>query len=103
MINLLPRENRLEAIVDPKLNGMYDSQGAEMLIQVALRCTQTSPELRPPMSEVVRKLRGEGLAENWEELQEVQVTHRLASEIDERRRTCLIKGAKSLYVLGAII
>ncbi|XP_078161377.1 LRR receptor kinase SERK2-like isoform X1 [Carex rostrata] len=101
VINLLPRENRLEAIVDLKLNGIYDSQGAEMLIQVALRCTQTSPELRPAMSEVVRKLRGEGLAENWE-LQEVHVTQRLAFEIDQRRRNCLIKGDKSLYVLDAI-
>ena len=91
MINLLPRENRLEAIVDPKLNSMYDSQGVEMLILVALRCTQTSPERRPTMSEVVRNLREEGLAENWEELQEVQVTHRLAFEIDQRRRNCLIK------------
>ncbi|KAF3337631.1 putative LRR receptor-like serine/threonine-protein kinase [Carex littledalei] len=102
VINLLPRENRLEAIIDPKLNGMYDSQGAEMLIQVALRCTQTSPERRPAMSEVVRKLQGEGLAESWEELQEVQVTHRLTFEIDQRRRNCLINGDESLYIPDAI-
>ncbi|XP_078172452.1 LRR receptor kinase SERK2-like isoform X3 [Carex rostrata] len=102
VIKLLPRENRLQAIIDPKLNGMYDDQGAEMLIQVALRCTQTSPERRPAMSEVVRRLQGEGLAENWEELQEVQVTHRMAFEIDQRRRNCLINGDVSLYVPDAI-
>lgn len=53
------------------------------------------------MSEVVRNLQEEGLAESWEELlQEVQVTHKLAFKIDQRRRNCLINDHESLYVPG---
>lgn len=45
----------------------------EQLIQVALLCTQGSPMERPKMSEVVRMLEGDGLAERWEEWQKVEV------------------------------
>uniref|UniRef100_A0A0A9A5D9 Uncharacterized protein n=1 Tax=Arundo donax TaxID=35708 RepID=A0A0A9A5D9_ARUDO len=47
-----------------------------MMIQIALLCTQASPEDWPSMSEVVRMLEGEGLAERWEEWQQVEVTRR---------------------------
>lgn len=98
----LHRENRLEAIIDPKLNGVYDSQGAEMLIQVALLCAQDSPESRPAMSEVVRMLEGEGLPERWEEMQEVRVAHRPTFEI-QLRRNCSVNGdPQSLFIPDAI-
>ncbi|XP_031264800.1 probable LRR receptor-like serine/threonine-protein kinase At5g10290 isoform X1 [Pistacia vera] len=67
---------RLDAIIDPNLNRSYNFQEVEIMIQVALLCTQRLPEARPGMSEVVRMLEGEGLAERWEEWQHVEVTHR---------------------------
>ncbi|KAJ1696235.1 hypothetical protein LUZ63_004747 [Rhynchospora breviuscula] len=97
----LRRENRLHAIIDPKLNGMYDSQDAEMLVHVALLCTQPSPDRRPAMSDVVHMLEGECLAEKWVELQEVQVTNRPTFEIYYLRRNCL-KDGESLYMQEAI-
>lgn len=62
-------------IVDPDMTE-YDVQEVEQMIQVALLCTQGSPEDRPSMDEVVRMLSGEGLAERWEEWQQVEVIRR---------------------------
>lgn len=58
---------KLGAIVDKNLDGDYINEEVEMMIQVALLRTQSSPEDRPVMSEVARMLEGEGLAERWEE------------------------------------
>uniref|UniRef100_A0A1U8AIV3 non-specific serine/threonine protein kinase n=1 Tax=Nelumbo nucifera TaxID=4432 RepID=A0A1U8AIV3_NELNU len=84
-VKKLEREKRLDAIVDRNLNRNYNSQEVEMMIQVALLCTQSSPEDRPTMSEVVRMLEGEGLAERWEEWQQVEVTRRQEYERLQRR------------------
>ncbi|KAJ8453196.1 hypothetical protein Cgig2_008080 [Carnegiea gigantea] len=86
-VKKLEREKRLDSIVDKNLNGNYDVQGMEMIIQVALLCTQASPEDRPAMSEVVRMLEGEGLAERWEEWQHVEVTRRQEHERLHQRFT----------------
>ncbi|XP_019172203.1 PREDICTED: probable LRR receptor-like serine/threonine-protein kinase At5g10290 [Ipomoea nil] len=75
-VKKLQREKKLGAIIDRNLNENYDIQEVEMMIQVALLCTQASPEDRPTMSMVVRMLEGEGLAERWEEWQNVEVTRR---------------------------
>ncbi|PSS36686.1 LRR receptor-like serine/threonine-protein kinase [Actinidia chinensis var. chinensis] len=75
-VKKLERETRLYAIVDQNLNENYNMIEVEMMIRIALLCTQSSPEERPVMSEVVRMLEGEGLAERWEEWQNVEVTHR---------------------------
>ncbi|KAJ8765761.1 hypothetical protein K2173_014883 [Erythroxylum novogranatense] len=84
-VKKLEREKRLDAIVDRNLNKNYDIQDVEMMIQVALLCTQASPEDRPAMSDVVRMLEGEGLAERWEEWQNVEVTRRQEYERLQRR------------------
>jgi brassinosteroid insensitive 1-associated receptor kinase 1 len=59
----------LETLVDAELKGNYDDDEVEQLFQVALLCTQGSPMERPKMSEVVRMLEGDGLAEKWEQWQ----------------------------------
>ena len=63
-------------LVDPDLKSNYETHEVEQLIQVALLCTQSSPMDRPKMSEVVRMLEGDGLAERWEEWQQVEVIRR---------------------------
>lgn len=98
-VKKLQREKRLDAIVDRNLNNDYDSQEVEMMIQVALLCTQASPEDRPTMSEVVRMLEGEGLAERWEEWKQVEVTRRQEYERMQRRFDW---GEDSLYNQDAI-
>ncbi|BAT73399.1 LRR receptor-like serine/threonine-protein [Vigna angularis] len=84
-VKKLEREKRLDAIVDRNLNKNYNLLEVEMMIQVALLCTQATPEDRPPMSEVVRMLEGEGLAERWEEWQHVEVNRRQEYERLQRR------------------
>ncbi|XP_065873609.1 probable LRR receptor-like serine/threonine-protein kinase At5g10290 [Euphorbia lathyris] len=84
-VKKLEREKRLDAIVDRNLGRNYNIQEVEMVIKVALLCTQASPEDRPLMSEVVRMLEGEGLAERWEEWQHVEVTRRQEYERLQRR------------------
>ncbi|KAL3838681.1 hypothetical protein ACJIZ3_023272 [Penstemon smallii] len=59
-------EKKLEILVDPDLRGNYIDEEVEQLILLALLCTQGSPTERPKMSEVVRMLEGDGLAERWE-------------------------------------
>ncbi|TVU32553.1 hypothetical protein EJB05_24284 [Eragrostis curvula] len=84
-VKKLQREGELSSIVDSNLNQNYDADELEMMIQIALLCTQASPEDRPSMSEVVRMLEGEGLAERWEEWQQVEVTRRHDYERMHRR------------------
>nr|AMM42810.1 LRR-RLK [Vernicia fordii] len=98
-VKKLEREKRLDAIVDRNLNKNYNILEVEMMIQVALLCTQASPEDRPAMSDVVRMLEGEGLAERWEEWQHVEVTRRQEYERLQRRFDW---GEDSLYNQDAI-
>ncbi|MBA0742169.1 hypothetical protein Gogos_015252 [Gossypium gossypioides] len=95
----LEREKMLDAIVDRNLNKNYIMQEVEAMIQVALLCTQSSPEDRPAMSEVVRMLEGEGLAERWEEWQHVEVMRRQEYERMQRRFEW---GEDSMYNQDAI-
>ncbi|PSS02827.1 BRASSINOSTEROID INSENSITIVE 1-associated receptor kinase [Actinidia chinensis var. chinensis] len=69
----LLKEKKLEALVDADLQGHYIDEEVEQLIQVALLCTQGTPTERPKMSEVVRMLEGDGLAERWEEWQKEEI------------------------------
>ncbi|PIN09931.1 Serine/threonine protein kinase [Handroanthus impetiginosus] len=98
-VKKLQREKRLDAIVDRNLSRNYNIEEVEMMIQVALLCTQSSPEDRPAMSEVVRMLEGEGLAERWEEWQHVEVTRRQEYERLQKR---FAWGEDSIYNQDAI-
>ncbi|KAK9052852.1 hypothetical protein SSX86_029482 [Deinandra increscens subsp. villosa] len=70
-IKKLLREMRIGDIVDPNLR-VYDAKEVETMIQVALLCTQGSPEDRPKMGQVMHMLGGHGLAERWAEWEQVQ-------------------------------
>ncbi|XP_022898092.1 BRASSINOSTEROID INSENSITIVE 1-associated receptor kinase 1-like [Olea europaea var. sylvestris] len=69
----LLKQKKLETLVDADLQGNYIEDEVEQLIQVALLCTQSSPMERPKMSDVVRMLEGDGLAERWEEWQKEEM------------------------------
>eukprot|EP01018_Ginkgo_biloba_P038174 Gb_36534 [translate_table: standard] len=83
----LLRERRLDMLVDPDLKNNYVEAEVEQLIQVALLCTQGSPMDRPKMSEVVRMLEGDGLAERWEEWQKVEVVRSQEVELVPHRNS----------------
>ncbi|KAF4351201.1 hypothetical protein G4B88_023212 [Cannabis sativa] len=69
----LLKDRKLETLVDADLQGNYVDEEVEQLIQVALLCTQGTAGERPKMSEVVRMLEGDGLAERWEEWQKEEM------------------------------
>ncbi|KAM0920797.1 hypothetical protein ACQ4PT_007278 [Festuca glaucescens] len=60
------RERMLHLLVDQDLGPCYDAIEVAEVVQVALLCTQFQPSHRPRMSEVVRMLEGDGLADKWE-------------------------------------
>lgn len=70
------QEKKLEMLVDKDLGNNYDVIELEEIVRVALLCTQYVPRHRPKMSEVVRMLEGDGVAEKWEASQRVQVTEK---------------------------
>uniref|UniRef100_A0ACD5Y726 Uncharacterized protein n=1 Tax=Avena sativa TaxID=4498 RepID=A0ACD5Y726_AVESA len=60
------QEKMFDLLVDQDLCPHYDRIEVAEMVQVALLCTQFQPSHRPRMSEVVRMLEGDGLAEKWE-------------------------------------
>lgn len=58
-------EKKVEVLVDRELGNNYDRIEVGEMVQVALLCTRYLPAHRPKMSEVVRMLEGDGLAEKW--------------------------------------
>lgn len=98
-VKKLEREKQLDAIVDRNLSRNYEEQEVKTMIQVALLCTQAAPEERPTMSEVVRMLEGEGLAERWDEWQQVEVNRR---QEFERLQSRFDWGGDSVHNLEAI-
>ncbi|KAL5725606.1 histidine kinase osmosensor [Ranunculus cassubicifolius] len=67
-------EKKLDLLVDKDLKCNYDHIELEEIVQVALLCTQYLPAQRPKMSEVIRMLEGDGLAERWEASQRTEAT-----------------------------
>ncbi|THG03150.1 hypothetical protein TEA_001717 [Camellia sinensis var. sinensis] len=64
-VRKVQQEKKIELLVDRELGSNYDRIEVGEMLQVALLCTQYLPAHRPKMSEVVRMLEGEGLAEKW--------------------------------------
>uniref|UniRef100_A0ACD5US28 Uncharacterized protein n=1 Tax=Avena sativa TaxID=4498 RepID=A0ACD5US28_AVESA len=91
----LLKEKKIEMLLDPDLQGVYAEQEVEGLIQVALLCTQGSSMERPKMSEVVRMLEGDGLAERWEEWQKVEVV-RQEAELAPRHNDWIVDSTDNL-------
>ena len=58
--------------MDKDLKNDYDNVELEEMVQVALLCTVFNPSNRPKMSEVLRMLEGDGLAEKWEASQTIE-------------------------------
>lgn len=89
----LLKEKKLETLVDGDLEGNYVDEEVEQLIQVALLCTQSSPTERPKMSEVVRMLEGDGLAERWEEWQKEEMFRQDYSYVHHPNTDWIIGGS----------
>ncbi|CAI0457417.1 unnamed protein product [Linum tenue] len=49
-------EGHVQAVVDPKLHGVFVEEQVRLLVQVALHCTHPDPSLRPPMKDVMDAL-----------------------------------------------
>ncbi|KAG8641710.1 protein NSP-INTERACTING KINASE 3 [Manihot esculenta] len=77
-VKKLHQEGKLNLLVDKDLRGNFDRIELEEMVQVALLCTQFNPSHRPKMSEVLKMLEGDGLAEKWEASQKIE-TPRLRS------------------------
>ncbi|PSS26878.1 Protein NSP-INTERACTING KINASE 3 like [Actinidia chinensis var. chinensis] len=78
-VKKLHQEGKLNLMVDKDLKGNFDRVELEEMVQVALLCTQFNPSHRPKMSEVLRMLEGDGLAEKWEASQNVETPKYLRS------------------------
>ncbi|OMO86377.1 reverse transcriptase [Corchorus capsularis] len=55
---VLQQKGNLMELVDPRLGTEYNEEEAMRMIKVALLCTNSSPALRPVMSEIVNMLEG---------------------------------------------
>ncbi|KAL0293050.1 UNVERIFIED_CONTAM: protein NSP-INTERACTING kinase [Sesamum angustifolium] len=71
-VKKLHQEGKLNLMVDKDLKNDFDRMELEEMVQVALLCTQFNPSHRPKMSEVLRMLEGDGLAEKWEQSQNIE-------------------------------
>ncbi|KAI6696865.1 hypothetical protein NL676_016984 [Syzygium grande] len=74
--------HRWDIPVDPDLQGAYDEEEIEKVIQLALVCTQFVPRKRPSMAQVVRILEGHSIKERWEEHQTCEPNWHLVTYTD---------------------
>ncbi|KAJ6431135.1 hypothetical protein OIU84_018600 [Salix udensis] len=71
-VKKLHHDRKLNLMVDKDLRSNFDRIELEEMVQVALLCTQFNPSHRPKMSEVLKMLEGDGLAEKWEASQRAE-------------------------------
>ncbi|XP_068636395.1 protein NSP-INTERACTING KINASE 3-like isoform X2 [Aristolochia californica] len=84
-VKKLHQESKLHVMVDRDLKNNYRRVELEEMVQVALLCTQFHPSHRPKMSEVVRMLEGDGLAEKWEAWQKIETPRIRSAENPSQR------------------
>lgn len=84
-VKKLHLEKKLNLMVDIDLKNNFDRIELEEMVQVALLCTQFNPIYRPKMSEVLRMLEGDGLAEKWEASLKVETPRYRTSENTPKR------------------
>ncbi|KAJ6431953.1 hypothetical protein OIU84_019267 [Salix udensis] len=97
-VKKLHQEKKLELLVDKDLKNNYDPIELDETVQVALLCTQYLPGHRPKMSEVVRMLEGDGLAEKWEASQRAEATRTRTIEFSSSERYSDLTDDSSLIV-----
>ncbi|CAL5421463.1 unnamed protein product [Camellia sinensis] len=97
-VKKIHQEKKLDTLVDKDLKNNYDRIELEEMVQVALLCTQYLPSHRPKMSEVVRMLEGDGLAEKWEASQRADTTRCRANEFSSSERYSDLTDDSSLLV-----
>ncbi|XP_031743855.1 probable LRR receptor-like serine/threonine-protein kinase At5g45780 isoform X2 [Cucumis sativus] len=57
-VRTLHEEKRLDVLVDRDLKGCFDAMELEKCVELALQCTQSHPQLRPKMSDILKILEG---------------------------------------------
>ncbi|KAL0463675.1 UNVERIFIED_CONTAM: protein NSP-INTERACTING kinase [Sesamum latifolium] len=97
-VKKIHQEKKLDMLVDKNFRNNYDPVELEEMVQVALLCTQFLPIHRPKMSEVVRMLEGDGLAEKWEASQRAEATRCRANEFSSSGRYSDLTDDSSLLV-----
>lgn len=56
LVKTLYEEKRLEELVDRDLKEFFNAEELEIVVELALQCTQSNPNLRPKMSHVLKVL-----------------------------------------------
>ncbi|XP_059638444.1 protein NSP-INTERACTING KINASE 1-like [Cornus florida] len=97
-VRKIHQEKKLDLLVDKDLKNCYDRIELEEMVQVALLCTQYIPGNRPKMSEVVRMLEGDGLAERWEASQRVEAPKYKQHDFSSSERFSDLTNDSSLLV-----
>lgn len=57
-VKSLHAEKKLDELVDKNLKGCFDTDEVERAVELALQCTQSHPDLRPKMLQVLKILEG---------------------------------------------
>ncbi|KAH0991693.1 hypothetical protein GBA52_003176 [Prunus armeniaca] len=99
-VKKLHQEGKVNLMVDKDLKGNFDRVELEEMVQVALLCTQFNPLHRPKMSEVLKMLEGDGLAEKWEASQKIETPRFRSCEHPRQRYSDFIE--ESSLVLEAM-
>lgn len=73
----------LEALVDPNLDGKFDSVQMHRVVLAATSCINESAELRPKGSQILKLLRGEKDGEEWFKMHVKELKERGKREDDE--------------------